>query len=434
MTNCRSSPAPPISSPTSLELPLIACPADIVTNITLPQTQVSVAFGAPVASDNCGTVTTSSLPVSGSAFGIGTNTVTCSAIDSAANTNTCTFHVIVLSLPAPNQPPVALCSNITVNADSNCQATVVALALDAGSFDSDGTITNSSLNPAGPFAMGTNDVVLTVFDNNGATNTCQAQIIVVDTTPPSLGPCTNIFSTVASGVTNTIVSFPTPSASDNCMIATNYCSPASGSVFPLGTTAVTNTAVDTSGNTNTCSFNVIVDAMPPATHDLMVVNITPPKRVTLSESQTNQTKGFKVTIENLGNHVEIITDLDMLTNVVTLTVESLGVCPSPAKSLVPFKKGFPVILAPKKKLTLLYNVTFDCVNDPLATTKSADHADFRYTVAINSAALDGNTDLQPSNDVCPRSPNPAIGDKGCGSRDPVTKQLGADVLTDIIMN
>jgi len=415
------------------ELPLIACPADVVTNITLPQTQVNVVFGAPVVSDNCGTVATSCAPASGSAFPLGTNTVTCTAIDVAANTNTCTFRVIVLGLPAPNQPPVALCSNITVNADSNCQATVAALAIDAGSFDNDGTITSRSLGPAGPFDMGTNDVVLTVYDNNGASNTCQAQVIVVDTTPPSLGACTNIFSTAANGVAIAVVNFPTPSASDNCMIATNYCSPASGSVFPIGTTVVTNIAVDTSGNTNTCTFNIIVDAMPPATHDLMVVSITPPKRVTLSESQTNQTKGVKVTIENLGNLVETITDLDMLTNVVTLTVESLGVCPSPAKSLVPPRKGFPVVLAPKKKLTLLYNVAFDCANDPLATTKDADHTDFRYTVTINSVALDGDADLQPSNDVCPRPPNPAIGDKGCGSKDPVTKQLGADVLSDIIV-
>ena len=415
------------------ELPLITCPADILTNITLPQTQVNITFGAPTASDNCGTVTTSSSPASGSTFGLGTNIVTCTAIDSAANTNTCTFHVIVLSLPAPNQPPVALCSNLTVNADANCQATVAAIAVDAGSFDSDGTITSRSLSPAGPFTTGINNVTLTVFDNNGASNTCQAQIIVVDTTPPVLGPCANIFTNVGVGVTNAIVNFPTPSASDNCGIATNYCSPASGSVFPLGTNTVTSTAVDTSGNTNTCSFNIVLHATPPATHDLAVLTVTPTKKISLTESKPSQTKSVKVMIQNHGNHGETITDLNMLTNVVIFTVESLGVCPAPTISLVPVKKGFPVVLAPKKTLTLLYNVTFACANDPLTTTKIADHSDFRYTVTVNAAALDGNTDLQPFNDVCPRPPNPAIGDKGCGSKDPVTKKLGADMLTDVIV-
>ncbi len=415
------------------ELPLIACPADIVTNITLPQTQVNITFGSPTASDNCGTVTTSSSPVSASAFALGTNTVTCTAIDSAANTNTCSFHVIVLSLPAPNQPPVALCSNITVNADASCQATVTALAMDAGSFDNDGTITSRSLSPAGPFASGTNNVMFTVFDNSGASNTCNAQIIVVDTTPPAIGPCASILTNVAAGVTNTVVNFPTPSASDNCGVATTYCSPASGSVFPLGTNTVTGTAVDTSGNTNTCSFNVIVQGAPAATHNLAVLSVKPPKKINLSGRKPNQTKSVRVTIQNLGTHSETIADLNALTNVVIFSVESLGVCPVPAISLVPLKKRFPIVLGPKKKLTLLYNVTFGCVNDPLATTKSANHSDFRYTVTVNPAALDGNTDTQPSNDVCPRQPNLAIGDKGCGNRDPVTKQPGADVLTDVIM-
>ncbi len=415
------------------EIPAITCVADIVTNITLPQTQVNIAFGSPTASDNCGTVTTSSSSASGSAFGLGTNAVTCTAIDSAANTNTCTFRVIVLSLPAPNQPPVALCSNITVSADVNCQATVAAVAVDAGSFDSDGTITSRSLNPAGPFPTGTNNVMLTVFDNSGASNTCNAQIIVVDTTPPTIGPCASVFTNVAAGVTNAIVNFPTPSASDNCGVATTYCSPASGSVFPLGTNTVTSTAVNTSGNTNTCSFNIIVQGTPAATHNLAVLSVTPPKKINLSDSKPNQTKSVRVTIQNLGSHSETIADLNALTNVVIFSVESLGVCPVPAISLVPPRKGFPIVLAPKKKLTLLYNVTFGCVNDPLATTKSANHSDFRYTVTVNSAALDGNTDTQPSNNVCPRPPNPAIGDKGCGNRDPVTKQLGSDVLTDVIM-
>src|SRR5258706_10634881 len=42
-------------------------------------------------------------------------------------------------------------------------------------------------------------------------------------------------------------------------------SPASGSSFPVGTTTVTSTARDSSGNSGTCSFTVTVtDAVPPA--------------------------------------------------------------------------------------------------------------------------------------------------------------------------
>jgi hypothetical protein len=115
---------------------------------------------------------------------------------------------------------------------------------------------------------------------------------------------------------------------------------------------------------------------------------------------------------------------------VVFAVESLGVCPGPVVSVVPPKKGFPILLASKSKLTLQYNVTFDCVNDVVA---GVGHEDYRYTVTVDPTALDSHSDTQPSNDVCPRPPNPAIGDKGCGNKDPVTKQLGVDVLTDVIM-
>jgi hypothetical protein len=406
------------------EFPSITCAGDITTNIPFGQTQVNISFGAPTASDNCGTVTTSCSPASGSVFALGTNAVTCTAIDSSANTNTCNFHVIILGLPNLNQPPVALCSNITVNAGANCQATVSALAVDAGSFDNDGTITSRSLTPAGPFARGTNHVTLTVFDDGGASNTCNAQIIVVETSMPTIGPCTDIVTNVLAGVTNAVVSFPLPAASDLCAGLTNYCLPSSGSVFPLGTNAVVGVASNSAGFATTCNFNVIVQG---PTHDLAVLSIAPPRKITLTTAKSSVTKPVKVTIENLGHQTETITDLNMLTNAVAFTAESLGICPLPAISLEPPKKGFPVVLAPKKKLTLLYNVTFDCANDDVA---GAGHEDFRYTVTVDSTALDSRTDTQPSNDVCPRPPNPAIGDKGCGEKNP-DKTLGADVLTDV---
>ena len=55
-----------------------------------------------------------------------------------------------------------------------------------------------------------------------------------------------------------LVSFPTPTAADNCGSASVTTSKASGSSFPLGTTTVTATATDGSGNTRQCSFTVTV--------------------------------------------------------------------------------------------------------------------------------------------------------------------------------
>ena len=56
-----------------------------------------------------------------------------------------------------------------------------------------------------------------------------------------------------------VVTYPAPSASDNCSGVTVTCNPPSGSVFAAGTTTVNCTARDASGNTTSCSFTVTVD-------------------------------------------------------------------------------------------------------------------------------------------------------------------------------
>ncbi|MGN7400821.1 FG-GAP-like repeat-containing protein [Cytobacillus praedii] len=55
------------------------------------------------------------------------------------------------------------------------------------------------------------------------------------------------------GENGAIVHF-TPTVIPNCPDVTAFCTPPSGSFFPRGTTTVTCTATDASGNTSTCSF------------------------------------------------------------------------------------------------------------------------------------------------------------------------------------
>jgi hypothetical protein len=83
-------------------------------------------------------------------------------------------------------------------------------------------------------------------------NTCSS-----DTTPPQIScPANQTAVTAVCGGTSQALNYPAPTASDNLPGVTTVCSPASGSIFPLGTTTVTCTATDTSGNTATCSFTV----------------------------------------------------------------------------------------------------------------------------------------------------------------------------------
>jgi hypothetical protein len=95
-----------------------------------------------------------------------------------------------------------------------------------------------------------------------------AYVAAVDTEPPAISCFGTITSNAAPGTCAAVVTFATPSAQDNCDASpTVTCSPPSGSTLAGGTTPVTCTAVDASGNTNTCMFNVIVlDAAPPVIH------------------------------------------------------------------------------------------------------------------------------------------------------------------------
>ena len=83
-------------------------------------------------------------------------------------------------------------------------------------------------------------------------------VTVNDTQPPSITCPANVTSVSPVVGSGGVVTYPPPTASDNCPGVTTACTPPSGSMFPIGTTTVTCTATDTSGNTATCSFTVSV--------------------------------------------------------------------------------------------------------------------------------------------------------------------------------
>jgi hypothetical protein len=76
------------------EAPVVVCPADVTTKATSNAGAV-VSYTAPTATDNCGAASVVCAPASGSTFGIGVTTVTCTATDTAGNTAECSFGVTV---------------------------------------------------------------------------------------------------------------------------------------------------------------------------------------------------------------------------------------------------------------------------------------------------------------------------------------------------
>jgi hypothetical protein len=85
-----------------------------------------------------------------------------------------------------NQPPVAVCKDIEISADENCLATIVAEDVDGGSYDPDDHEITLSVDNLGPFGLGEHTVNLTVTDELGESDTCQAVVIVIDAMPPEI--------------------------------------------------------------------------------------------------------------------------------------------------------------------------------------------------------------------------------------------------------
>ncbi len=94
--------------------------------------------------------------------------------------------------------------------------------------------------------------------------------------------------------------------------------------------------------------------------------------------------------------IEIIEDATILTNLITLTAESLGACPAPLPVLHAGKpqKPFPIAIKPGKTLTVYYDVTFDCANYATKNTP-----DFRFSAIVNRTAIDDKDDTNPADNA-----------------------------------
>jgi hypothetical protein len=112
-----------------------------------------------------------------------------------------------------------------------------------------------SCGPASGSFFPVGDTTVTCTSSVGPT--CSFKVTVNDTQNPTIVCPANITVDASPGACSASVSF-TVMASDNCSAPTVVSSPASGSVFPLGTTTVNATATDAAGNPRNCSFTVTV--------------------------------------------------------------------------------------------------------------------------------------------------------------------------------
>ncbi len=180
----------------------------------------------------------------------GTNIVTYTSADGNGNTSTKTRTVIIRDTAAPV---------ITISGANPATVECHTSYTDMGAMASDacaGPVSVSSSGGVNVNVPGSYTITYTANDGNGNTNTATRTVNVVDTIAPTLNcPADQRICTSS----NSAVATFTTTAFDACAgsITVTY-SAASGSSFPLGTNIVTIKADDGNGNTNICTFKVVV--------------------------------------------------------------------------------------------------------------------------------------------------------------------------------
>ena len=170
-----------------------------------------------------------------------------------------TFHVDVVS----NTPPtITVPDDLTVEGDTTggWTAEFTVGATDVEDAPDPTAICSTAVGDLLP--LGTTTVSCSVTDSGNLSASDAFDVTVVDTTDPSL-TVPGDQSVTTSDPGGVAVTYGAATATDIVDSSpTVGCSPASGSVFPVGTTAVTCTATDDSDNSATGTFHVTVDFVP----------------------------------------------------------------------------------------------------------------------------------------------------------------------------
>jgi hypothetical protein len=194
-----------------------------------------------------------------------TTTVTCVATDDSGLTDTGSFTVTVQDT---TPPAIAATADILVGAATAAGASVsfsTPTATDVGNV----TVSCDAISGS-VFPIGATTVSCTATDDVGLTTVDQFLITVADATPPVFVPGADV-SVEADTTGGANVAFTAPTATDFGQPVDVSCTAfvppqlvESGDFFPIGTTTVTCTAIDGSGNIATDAFDItVVDSTAP---------------------------------------------------------------------------------------------------------------------------------------------------------------------------
>ncbi len=232
--------------------PVITAPATLSAEAT-SAAGAAITYSATASDLVSGNVVVGASSASGSTFPLGTSSIMLVATDGAGNTSTATIAVTVKDTTAPVISSVP--SNLTLEATSAAGAVAT---FSATATDAVGATVSYSKNSGTVFPLGTTTVTVNAIDAAGNTATpASFTVTVKDTTAPVISSTPASFTLEATSAAGAVATF-SASATDATGATVSY-SQNPGTVFPIGTTTVTVSAVDASGNAATpTTFTVTV--------------------------------------------------------------------------------------------------------------------------------------------------------------------------------
>jgi uncharacterized repeat protein (TIGR01451 family) len=177
----------------------------------------------------------------------------------------------------PNQPPTAICVQLSAEADATCCVDVDVSDIDGGSSDPDGAgdivslcfteldggslpcVQSVQICDDGTFAS--HSISLTITDTFGESDSCSTTVTLFDGELPSIACPSDIIADNDPGQCDALVTYTAPVGTDNCAGASTSQTAGlgSGAFFPVGVTTETFEVTDGSGNTAQCSFTITVN-------------------------------------------------------------------------------------------------------------------------------------------------------------------------------
>ncbi len=204
---------------------------------------------------------------------VGTQLITATFTDGSGNQSACTLNLTILDSIAP----VTQCEDTTLYLDNAGMASISIVQINDSSYDACGIDTlYLDRSQFDCNDLGTATATLTIVDLNGNTDSCTAQVIVLDSVPPVvICQSDTVYYDSLGAVQVSAANFDAGS-SDICGIDTLILSPATFDCTNFGLNPVSITVIDVAGNLDSCTTSLrLSDTIAPvAVCDTTVAQLT----------------------------------------------------------------------------------------------------------------------------------------------------------------